>query len=222
MTDFDAFSPDPIAGDDPFAADGDSADPFADGGEQTDDPFAASGQPQADDDPFAASAYAPDADADDDNATDLYEEEEAQGASELYGDEGVQGQEDTPVTLEDSEVALPQSTILGEWQSERREVLSARSASSRGKKQEATEVAKQEMAKFLADRQARITKMKSTNREEETNNLAEMAQLMEHGSQWEKVHKLVNLNPKPNEKKGACRVDRMRALLVQMKYQKDA
>jgi len=40
---------------------------------------------------------------------------------------------------------------------------------------------------------------------------------MEYGSSWEKVTKLVNLQPRADEKPGSSVVDRMRKLLIQLK-----
>jgi len=73
----------------------------------------------------------------------------------------------------------------------------------------------------MQERESKIAKTKQTNLEEEKNFITEMASLMEFGSQWEKVHKLVNLQPKPNEKPGSSRKDRMRGLLIQLKHEKD-
>ena len=55
------------------------------------------------------------------------------------------------------------------------------------------------------------------DRTDEKNHKAETASLMEFGSQWEKVAKLVNLTPSANEKPGSSKVARMRSLLIQLK-----
>jgi len=117
-------------------------------------------------------------------------------------------------------VAAPETNVLAQWQAKRQEELRKRRDAAREKKEQQKVTAKDETAKFLAEREAKIEKTKITNVEEEKNFTTDMATLMEHGSQWEKVHKLINLQPKPNEKPGTSRKDRMRALLIQLKHEK--
>lgn len=218
MTDFDAFSPDPVGndGDDPFGATvvPDGADPFAADGDDQDDPFAAGAEPE---DMFNESQYAPAAEEEDKEGEEEHCETTEEPAEDAFG-----LAEEEPVTLESenkSEVDVqPTSAVLEEWQQARQVQLRGQRDEAREKKEELRDNSKQELAAFLAKRSTSITQTKQTNREEEKNQLAEMASLMEFGSQWEKVHKLVNLQPKPNEKKGSSRVDRMRALLIQMKH----
>lgn len=241
MTDFSAFAPDPIADDvDPFAADGQGQeDPFAshdapDGG---DDPF---GAPHSgDDDPFGQPSHEAIQDdmggqggQEDPFAGDSHDEQETyQEQQGGYEDDAFGVDEPDPVAslgVDEEEVmeqkqdsyVLPESTVQGQWQSDRSEVLRQRRDEARDKKEAAKDAAKATLKQFYDDRDARLGKVKATNREEEKNVQAEMASLMEFGSTWEKVHKLVNLQPKPNEKPGSSRVDRMRNLLIQLKHEK--
>lgn len=47
-----------------------------------------------------------------------------------------------------------------------------------------------------------------------------MKTTFESGQRWEKVNKLISTAPRPNEKAGTSRVERMRKLLIQLKTEK--
>lgn len=219
MTDFDAFSPDPVSGDD-FAAGGD--DPFAadSGAGQEEDPFGlGSAEPLEQDDPFAAEAGSfPEEAATEvdygelDPSPEMGMEMEMEQTSDAMDDMSFREEAKQEVSI------LPESAVLGEWQSARNQLLTTRRNAAYEKKEVQQQTAKDELAQFNVDRKAKIDKIKSQNREEETNFKTEMDNLMQFGSQWEKVHKLVNLQPKPNEKPGSSRVDRMRNLLIKLKH----
>jgi len=129
-------------------------------------------------------------------------------------------QEELKFEGKSSESALPSNDALTQWQSKRAEELKKRRDAAREKKEQLKEAGKEETAKFMADREAKIQKAKTVNADEEKGFITDMATLMEHGTQWEKVHKLINLQPKPNEKPGSSRKERMRGLLIQLKHEK--
>jgi len=129
-------------------------------------------------------------------------------------------QEELKFEGKSSEAALPSNDALTLWQAKRGEELKKRRDAAREKKEQLKETGKEETAKFMADREAKVLKAKAVNVEEEKGFVTDMATLMEHGSQWEKVHKLINLQPKPNEKPGTSRKERMRGLLIQLKHEK--
>ncbi len=81
-------------------------------------------------------------------------------------------------------------------------------------------MAKEELAKFYSDNENRLQKQAKVNRADEKGYKQDMKSTFESGTQWEKVNKLVNLQPKVNEKAGQSRVERMRKLLIQLKAQK--
>jgi hypothetical protein len=146
------------------------------------------------------------------------DEDDPFGAAEPRG--SLSAQEELKFEGKSSETLLPNNDALTLWQSKRAEELRKRRDAAREKKEHQKEAAKEETAKFMADRDARILKTKTVNAEEEKGAVTDMATLMEHGSLWEKVHKLVNLQPKPNEKPGSSRKERMRGLLIQLKHEK--
>lgn len=76
------------------------------------------------------------------------------------------------------------------------------------------------MNKFYADREAQLQKTQKTNRADEKNYRSDMKTTFESGQRWEKVNKLISTAPRPNEKAGTSRVERMRKLLIQLKTEK--
>lgn len=109
-------------------------------------------------------------------------------------------------------------TPLAKWERERKIVLAKRIADAQAAKTEARAKAKQDIADFNKQRAEVLQKTQSSNRLEEKNHKADMESLMKHGTEWEKVAKLVNLQAKSNE---ARNVDRLRKLLIQLKNDKD-
>merc|ERR1712110_737519 len=91
---------------------------------------------------------------------------------------------------------------------------------ARERKEEIKEKAKESLEQFYADRKEKQSNIKTRNREQEEIIKDEMNDLMQHGAPWEKVGRLVNLTPKPNEKPGSSKVNRMRGLLIQLKNEK--
>ena len=55
---------------------------------------------------------------------------------------------------------------------------------------------------------------------DEKNYRSDMKSTFESGQRWEKVNKLISTAPRPNEKAGTSRVERMRKLLIQLKTEK--
>jgi isocitrate/isopropylmalate dehydrogenase len=73
---------------------------------------------------------------------------------------------------------------------------------ARAKKDAQVAANTKDIAEAKAARTKTITAKKAQNREEEGVKLAEIQNVMANGTQWEKVHKLVNLQPKSNAKPG--------------------
>jgi len=113
-----------------------------------------------------------------------------------------------------------QETPLSIWERERAEVLRERQAKADAEKDAQIQTAREEIAKFYADAEAKLEKTKKTNRADEKNYRTDTAAVFANGTKWEKVNKLVNLAPKPNEKPGSSRVERYRKLLTQLKSEK--
>lgn len=116
-----------------------------------------------------------------------------------------------------------EETPLSIWEKQRKEELSRRAAQAATSKSQLEQTAKAELDKFYADRNASLQKTQKTNRADEKNYKTDMAATMANGTRWEKVTKLVTLQPKSNDKSGSQggRTDRMRKILIQLKTAKE-
>lgn len=108
------------------------------------------------------------------------------------------------------------------WEAERATILRDRAAKAESDKAALLTSAREEVSKFYADRDATVSKQQKTNRADEKNYRSDMKTTFESGQRWEKVSKLISTQPRPNEKAGTCRVERMRKLLIQLKAEKRA
>lgn len=204
-------------GDDPFAA----ADDFAGGG---DDPFAGTSA-AAGDDPFGSSDLGDyGADAGDDlggYGADLGSTEPVANAdNDVFGG---MVEAEQPITLGGDEPVLGAPTASSkyvEWQNNHQSKLVEKRNAARERKEEQLTAARAELEAFQSERAANLKKIKAANRDEESAKQAEISNVMEFGSSWEKVNRLVNLKPNPDEKPGTSTVDRMRTLLIQLKNEK--
>lgn len=198
MSDFDAFDSGDVITPAPDLSSPqntlDEADPFADAAPRDDNTTA------LDDDPFAAAAA-------EESAANAQADAELSGLSAAAPVVEQKVDEETPLTV---------------WERQRAKELNERREKAEQAKRQQLTTAKEELAKFYADRDAQLEKTKKTNRTEEKNFKQDMKALMEFGSRWEKVNKLVNLQPKPGEKVGQSKVERFRKLLIQLKAVKDA
>jgi len=121
-----------------------------------------------------------------------------------------------PSLIPDSETKTP----LQKWQQEHAEMLINRRETARQQKEELITKAKEDIEKFYNERKKKIETVQEQNKQHETAYFQEIKELMEYGAHWEKVGRLVNLTPKPNEKPGTSKVGRMRTLLIQLKNEK--
>jgi len=150
--------------------------------------------PPADEDPFGSAA----ADFGPGNAADPFEAaaEETQPAAEEVEEE-------------------PAETPLSIWQAKRREELDAKRIAEREEKMKLGERSTMETEAFYKERKQAIESRQSKNKKDEADFLADLESVMQYGTLWEKVAKLVDLKPKSG--KDESEVARMRQLLVQLK-----
>jgi len=183
------------------------------------DPFAATGgnDDNGDDDPFGSS-FAPDIDNEGGDS-----DSGGGGDSSAFGFVGGDSSSNAPISMEPAVAASSapaEESALSKWKEQREVVLRERRDKAREEKERQQEIAKGELETMHSQRKARLEAVKKQNREEEKNWHSEMTNTMEFGSDWEKVTKLVNLTTPKGEKPGSSKVDRMRALLIQLKNEK--
>jgi len=114
-----------------------------------------------------------------------------------------------------------EETAQSKWDVERARELLSRREDAEKQKQQLAVTAKDDIAKFYADKATELERKKKSNRNEETNFRAELKQLFQSGPKWEKVTRLVNLQPRVADKGGVSRTERFRKLLIQLKASKD-
>merc|ERR1712130_517993 len=175
------------AGDgDQFAFMGDS-NPYANQSAAVgDEPAQAPAQTDGNDDPFA-SMVDPQPAANDDPL--LMGGGDANGAEEMKQDEEAAGSEQ-------KEKSEDEPTFLSVWQEERKLELEKRRTQEREEQKKQIEAARGELEKFESDRAKRIENKRKENREKEQELRDDLDAVFKHGTIWEQVGKMVNLNEK--------------------------
>jgi len=106
------------------------------------------------------------------------------------------------------------------WREEQRVRLQTKDVEEENKKKEWKEAAKKELEDWYKNRQEQLAKTHASNK---VNNKAAEAELVapreggSSGSEWERMNKLCDFNPKAN--KNTKDVSRMRSILLQLKQQ---
>lgn len=108
---------------------------------------------------------------------------------------------------------------LSKWRAEREIVLSKRAEDAAEEKRALAKKGQEDVANFYTQRDERIEKAQANNRTEEKEFRTELENTFKFGTKWEKVGKLVNLNPNQEDKR---ETERMRKLLIQLKNDKSA
>lgn len=166
-----------------------------------------------DDDPFGSAAPAP---ADDNEDIGFGFDQAEQPAADVDALPEPETKEDDVFGEAAVKAGVEEETPLSIWEKKHQEELAAKRQASRDAKDAAASDAKAEIKEFYAKREEALKRTMENNRMEEKNMREDLANLMENGTQWEKVAKLVNLNPKQDEKS----TGRLRKLLIQLKNEK--
>ncbi|XP_057651542.1 clathrin light chain isoform X1 [Diorhabda carinulata] len=100
------------------------------------------------------------------------------------------------------------------WREEQIKRLEEKDKEEERKKQELREIAKKELEDWYRNHEEAIAKTKAANRNAEKQFVAEDDEL-EPGTEWERIAKLCDFNPKA--KQGSKDISRMRSIVLQMK-----
>jgi len=92
---------------------------------------------------------------------------------------------------------------LSRWEEKRQAILKERQEKAQADKDELLLKAKEELDAFYVKRNADIDKAKKVNRQDEKNEAKDMATLMESGTRWQKVNKLIDTKPKKRPKRSS-------------------
>lgn len=109
---------------------------------------------------------------------------------------------------------------LRDWEEKREATLSERKEQAESDKAEVLVKGKEELEKFMSDRTERIAKKQVMNRSDEKQSMRDNEELMQNGSDWEKIAKLVDLRPSKGDEATSAK-DRMRLLMLTLKQEKN-
>lgn len=113
----------------------------------------------------------------------------------------------TPVTREEPEK-------IRKWREDQKQRLAEKDREEELKKEELREQARKELADWYKQHEDTIRKTKASNRNAEKQFVAE-TDAIEPGTEWERIAKLCDFNPKSN--KSSRDVSRMRSIILQLK-----
>ncbi|XP_045480506.1 clathrin light chain isoform X3 [Harmonia axyridis] len=125
--------------------------------------------------------------------------------------ESSRGASPIPITREEPEK-------IRKWREEQIKRLEEKDAEEEKKKQELREIAKKELEDWYKNHEEAIAKTKAANRDAAKNAEKQFVSEendIEPGTEWERIAKLCDFNPKA--KQGNKDVSRMRSLILQMK-----
>eukprot|EP00485_Elphidium_margaritaceum_P003066 CAMPEP_0202685288 /NCGR_PEP_ID=MMETSP1385-20130828/1048_1 /ASSEMBLY_ACC=CAM_ASM_000861 /TAXON_ID=933848 /ORGANISM="Elphidium margaritaceum" /LENGTH=224 /DNA_ID=CAMNT_0049339601 /DNA_START=102 /DNA_END=776 /DNA_ORIENTATION=+ len=110
-------------------------------------------------------------------------------------------------------------TFLSVWQEERKLELEKRRNAEQESKKKLIDDASEELQKFESDRTKRVESKKKENRDAEKDLRDDLDAVFQHGTIWEQVGKMVNLNEKMESLKGSDK-ERFRDLLIHLRNAK--
>eukprot|EP01083_Nonionella_stella_P276383 939075_1 len=120
---------------------------------------------------------------------------------------------------EQKEKSEDEPTFLSVWQEERKLELEKRRNQEKEAQAKLLETAQTELEKFQSDRAKRIENKKKENREKESDLRDDLDAVFKHGTIWEQVGKMVNLNEKITGLNKFDK-DRFRDLLIHLRNAK--
>merc|ERR1719266_2929210 len=120
---------------------------------------------------------------------------------------------------EQKEKSEDEPTFLSVWQEERKLELEKRRTQEKEQQKELIESAQGELEEFQSKRAERIENKKKENREKEKDLRDDLDAVFKHGTIWEQVGKMVNLNEKMSGLNKFDK-DRFRDLLIHLRNAK--
>jgi len=122
---------------------------------------------------------------------------------------------DAPADGTEEKGGNDEPTFLSVWQEQRRIELQKRRDKEVEEQRELQSQAEADLNEFHADREKKIEAKKKENRDKEDGLREDLNSVFQHGTLWEQVGRLVNLQEVKNSDEES--VDRMRNLLIQLK-----
>lgn len=206
-SEFDPFAADPVASPEEAEDGGVTTEEDPEESHDADTPIFLGGPVQTDQVDFAFSA---DPSFDQDGQVgDVEEVEDEQEEEQELGGAVVnmrpEGTEPTPLSL---------------WEEKRKAELQEKREKALEAKRKVQEQAKKDLEEFYEARKELVAKNEKRNKKEEAEGLADLDSVMQFGTLWEKVARLVDLTPKAGQTYKRNDLTRMRSLLLQLKNEK--
>ncbi|XP_046394273.1 clathrin light chain isoform X6 [Ischnura elegans] len=136
------------------------------------------------------------------------------GQQDGFDQMGMGGEFQPPVSAPVKNVIREEPEKIKKWREEQKERLEQKDANEEKKREEWREVAKKELEDWYRHHEETISKTKAANRNAEKLFVAE-TDAMEPGTEWERIAKLCDFNPKSS--KSSKDVSRMRSIILQLK-----
>ncbi|XP_076664234.1 clathrin light chain isoform X2 [Andrena cerasifolii] len=142
---------------------------------------------------------------------------DAEGSFEIIDAVGQSNEEQPPLateTISKPQPAKEEPEKIRKWREEQKARLEEKDAEEETKREEWREAAKKELEEWYKHHAEAISKTKTTNRNAEKQFVAE-ADEVEPGTEWERIAKLCDFNPKSS--RTSKDVSRMRSIILQLK-----
>uniref|UniRef100_A0A1B6KXH6 Clathrin light chain n=1 Tax=Graphocephala atropunctata TaxID=36148 RepID=A0A1B6KXH6_9HEMI len=136
------------------------------------------------------------------------------GQTDLTFDPMSGGNEMAPQSTPSKPVIREEPEKIKKWREEQKARLEEKDANEEKKKAEMREAAKRELEEWYKHHEEVIAKTKADNRNAEKQFVAE-ADAIEPGTEWERIAKLCDFNPKSS--RTSKDVSRMRSIILQLK-----
>ncbi|XP_037033149.1 clathrin light chain isoform X4 [Bradysia coprophila] len=140
--------------------------------------------------------------------------EELSGSFEMINNENEQN-EYAGFNTSTSPVVREEPERIKLWREEQKTRLEQKDLEEEKKKEELKEQARKELEDWYKHHEEAIAKTKSSNRNAEKQFVAELPDEMEPGTEWERIAKLCDFNPK--SAKSSRDVSRLRSIILQLK-----
>jgi len=139
-------------------------------------------------------------------------DQKGNGSTDLFSEVEV------PTEVKHSEDQEP--TVFSVWMESHRQMLEEKAKKEREEQDKLQKQAKEDIQKFHDDRKRRINETKQQNKTKESQLREDLQAVFEHGTIWEQVAKMVNLQEQTDTSGLSGDQERMRTLLIQLKNDK--
>jgi len=120
----------------------------------------------------------------------------------------------TPTPMAQPQIEREEPEKIKRWREEQKQRLTLKDEEEEVKKEELKEAARKELEEWYKNHDEQVAKNRNTNRSAEKELVAD-TEPMEPGTEWERIAKLCDFNPKGS--KHSKDISRMRSIILQVK-----